>query len=87
MARPDRNEHTYGSAFVALGLAGRLDMVVGEWQALARARVDIGPVGASALIKVGVGRRARDRERAARGHGMSGVLCWWWWGAWMGSSS
>lgn len=51
-ARPDVNEHTYGCAFCALDLAGRLDLVMAEWGALARARVDIGPVGASSLIKV-----------------------------------
>jgi hypothetical protein len=49
--RPDRNEHTYAAAFLALASCGRLDLAVQAWRELALQGVDIGPVGASALIK------------------------------------
>ncbi len=57
LGREDCNQHTYAAAFCALATAGRMDLVVREWDALSRARIDIGPVGASGLIKACCVRR------------------------------
>jgi pentatricopeptide repeat protein len=61
IARPDLNEHTFAAVFGALSSVGRTDEAVAVWEQLSAANVDVGPVGASAIIKA----CARTRDVAS----------------------
>lgn len=64
LGRRDINDHTYAAIFQSLMDINRYDLVLDHWAELAAARVDIGPAGASGLIRACA--RARDAQTALR---------------------
>jgi len=64
IARPDLNEHTYAAVFGALSDVGRTDEAISIWEQLSGSNVDVGPVGASAIIKACA--RVRDVSNGLR---------------------